>query len=64
MAQVADDSPHLNKVALVAAWLHDPPMAEGIYGGTEVVKGLLSASVGAAVSADEPTILVGGSITD
>ncbi|MEM7073393.1 MAG: alpha/beta hydrolase, partial [Pseudomonadota bacterium] len=32
------------KLALVAPWLHDPAMAEGIYGGAETVANLIAAS--------------------
>ncbi|MBO9419149.1 alpha/beta hydrolase [Labrenzia sp. R4_2] len=57
-AAVADDD-RLSKVALVAPWLHDPAMAEGIYGGAESAKGLIAAS-----EADDGAVLVGASATD
>lgn len=59
-AAVADDD-HFQRVALVAPWLHDPAMAEAIYGGTDAVAGLVAASE-AEGAAD--TILLGTSTTD
>ena len=59
-AAVADDD-GLQKVALVAPWLHDPEMAEGIYGGPEVAANLIAASE--AENATE-TALPGASATD
>ncbi len=59
-AAVADDE-RLNKVALVAPWLHDPKMAEGIYGGAEMAATLIAASE-APKSAD--IVLLGASTTD
>lgn len=59
-AAVADDA-HFQKVALVAPWLHDPAMAEGIYGGPDAVAGLIAASE-AEGAAD--TVLLGASTTD
>lgn len=55
-AAVADDA-RLSKLALVAPWLHDPEMAEGVYGGPEVAANLIAASGAEAV-------LVGASATD
>lgn len=61
MAEAVADSDKLEKLALVAPWLHDPKMAEAIYGGTEVAMGLIAASE-ADDAAD--TILLGASATD
>ncbi|MBO9448113.1 CocE/NonD family hydrolase [Ruegeria sp. R14_0] len=57
---VADDA-NLQKVALVAPWLHDAAMAEGIYGGPEMAASLIAASE-AGDAAD--TVLLGASTTD
>jgi len=51
----------VTKLALVAPWLHDLAMAEGIYGGADAVAGLIAASE-AEGAAD--TVLVGASATD
>lgn len=59
-AAVADDET-LQKVALVAPWLHDPAMAEAIYGGADAAAGLIAAS-DAEGAAD--TVLPGASATD
>lgn len=59
-AAVADDA-RLSKLALVAPWLHDPEMAEGIYGGPETAANLIAASD--AEDASE-TVLLGASATD
>lgn len=59
-AAVADDA-RLSKLALVAPWLHDPKMAEGIYGGPETAANLIAA--GEAEDAAE-TVLLGASSTD
>lgn len=59
-AAVADDD-RLQKVALVAPWLHDAEMAEGIYGGAESVASLIAASE-AEGAAD--TVLLAASATD
>lgn len=59
-AAVADDA-RLTKLALVAPWLHDPEMAEGIYGGAETVANLIAASE--AKDAAE-TVLLGASASD
>ncbi len=63
MAAAVADSPVLGKLALIAAWLHNPKMAEGIYGGPENVKKLIAASRAAAKSA-EPQIMVAASSND
>ena len=59
MAAAEADDDRLSKVALVAPWLHDPAMAEGIYGGPESARGLIAAS-----EADNGAILVAASATD
>ncbi|MYF21089.1 MAG: alpha/beta hydrolase [Synechococcus sp. SB0677_bin_5] len=59
-AAVADDD-KFQRVALVAPWLHDPAMAEAIYGGADAVAGLVAASE-AEGAAD--TVLLGASATD
>lgn len=64
MAAVVADHKEFQKVALVAPWLHDPPMAEGIYGGPEAASKLLAAAEAAAESNEDPTFLVCGSTTD
>ncbi|MES0823908.1 alpha/beta hydrolase [Ruegeria sp. SCP11] len=61
MATAVADDERLNKVALVAPWLHDPKMAEDIYGGAEMAANLIAASE-APNSAD--TVLLGASTTD
>lgn len=61
MAAAVADNNILQKLALVAPWLHDPDMATGIYGGRETVTGLI------AVSAEErvaPMVLPAASTTD
>ena len=63
MAAAVADSPVLGKLALVAAWLHDPEMAKGIYGGPESVKKLIAAGR-AAEKSSEPQIIVAASTTD
>ena len=63
MAAAVADSPHLSKLALVAAWLHDPKMVEAIYGGPESVEKLVTASR-AAEKSPKPQILVAASATD
>ena len=63
MAAAVADSPVLGKLALVAAWLHDPKMAEGIYGGPESVKKLIAAGQTAEKSS-EPQIIVAASATN
>ncbi len=61
MAAAAADNDKLRKLALVAPWLHDPEMAEGIYGGPEAAAGLIAA--GGAEDAAE-TVLTAASATD
>ncbi|MEX0277889.1 MAG: alpha/beta hydrolase [Ruegeria sp.] len=59
-AAVADDN-NLQKVALVAPWLHDAEMAEGIYGGPEMTASLIAAS---EENNAADTVLLGASTTD
>ena len=59
-AAVADDD-NFRSVALVAPWLHDPVMAEGIYGGAAAVVDLIAASE-AHGAADN--VLLAASTTD
>ncbi len=61
MASAVADHPALNRLALVAAWLHDPAMAEGIYGGPESIASLVQLSRDAQ---NEENILVAASTTD
>ncbi|MEM1247976.1 MAG: alpha/beta fold hydrolase [Acidobacteriota bacterium] len=41
IAATVADHPRLQRLAMVAPWLHDPAMAEQIYGGAEGVAGLI-----------------------
>ena len=59
MAEVVADDARLNKLALVAPWLHDPAMAKGIYGGVEVAQGLIASS-----EVDDGAVLTAASTTD
>ena len=61
MAEAVADNADLRKLALVAPWLHDPEMAEGIYGGPDSVANLIAASE--ADNASDVT-LVAASTTD
>ena len=61
MATAVADDDKLQKLALVAPWLHDRAMAEGIYGGPEAAAGLIAASE--ADKASE-TLLLGASSSD
>ena len=61
MAAVAADEPKMRKLALVAPWLHDPTMAEQIYGGAESVRQLIAK--GREATGDDATI-VAASTTD
>ena len=63
MADAVATSDELSALALVAPWLHDPQMAEAIYGGPEAVAGLIAASE-AEESSDEPKVLTAASTTD
>ncbi|MCA0907722.1 alpha/beta hydrolase [Ruegeria marisrubri] len=59
-AAVADDD-NLQKVALIAPWLHDPAMAEAIYGGPDMVASLIAA---AEANGAADTVMLGASATD
>lgn len=61
MADAVADNAKLQKVALVAPWLHDAEMAKTIYGGEEMASNLIAASE-ADDAAD--TVLLGASATD
>lgn len=61
MAEAVADDERLGRLALVAPWLHDPEMAEGIYGGAKSAATLIAASE--AENAAE-TVLLGASATD
>ena len=63
MADAVADNDKLSALALVAPWLHDPAMAEAVYGGPEAVAGLIAASE-AEESAAEPKVLAAASTTD
>lgn len=62
MASVAADNPRVNKLALVAPWIHDPQMAAGIYGGTEAAEGLIE--LGRKAERGEAPVIVAASSTD
>lgn len=63
MAAVAANNPVMSKLALVAPWIHDPAMAEGIYGGPDAVAQLVSVSrtreeiLTAASASDETSVM-------
>ena len=59
MAEAVADDARLDKLALVAPWLHDPAMAEGIYGGPEAAQSLIAAS-----EADDGAVLTAASASD
>lgn len=61
MASAVADHAVLGKLVLVAAWLHDPAMAEAVYGGPESVAALVQASREAET---EEKILVAASPSD
>ncbi|MDX5594250.1 alpha/beta hydrolase [Pseudovibrio sp. SPO723] len=63
MADAVATVPVLQKLALVAPWLHDPEMATQIYGGPDMAQSLIAAGREAA-SAAEPTYMVAASATD
>ena len=63
MAAAVADNEKLSKLALVAPWLHDPAIAEQVYGGPEVAANLIGLSE-AAANADEPATLTAASATD
>lgn len=61
MAAAAADHGSVRKLALVAPWLHDPAMAQKIYGGREAAEGLIAAGRAAEQT---PTSIVAASTTD
>lgn len=61
MAAVAADGA-LDRLALVAPWLHDRGLVEAVYGGAEAVDGLIAA--GRAAAEAEPAPMVAASATD
>ena len=63
MADAVASNDSLSRLALVAPWLHDPEMAEAIYGGPEAAAGLIAASE-ADASSDQPKVLTAASTTD
>lgn len=63
MAAAVANNQGLQKLALGAPWLHDPAMAEAIYGGAQAASGLIAASE-EAKNAAEPAVLVAASTTD
>ena len=63
MADAVAENDKLSALALVAPWLHDPKMAEAVYGGPEAVAGLIAASE-AEESSDEPQVLTAASTSD
>ena len=63
MAAAVADNPKLSKLALVAPWIHDPAMAEGIYGGAEAAANLIELGRTAEASAEDQAI-VAASATD
>lgn len=63
MAEAVADNANLSKLAIVAPWLHNPEMAEEIYGEPEAVAGFIAASE-AETNSEQPTTLVAASTTD
>ncbi|WP_300057396.1 CocE/NonD family hydrolase [uncultured Roseobacter sp.] len=63
MAEAVADDPALQRLALVAPWLHNPEMAEAIYGGHETAQSLIAQGRKAA-DASEPQIVEAASRTD
>ncbi|UTW46743.1 alpha/beta hydrolase [bacterium SCSIO 12696] len=63
MAAAVADSSQLSKLALVAPWLHNPEMAEAIYGGSDAASGLIATSEEGEI-ADSPVVLTAASTTD
>ncbi len=61
MAAAVADTPAFRRVALIAPWLHDRPMAEGIYGGAEATANLIALSE-AEGAADQ--VITAASATD
>ncbi len=63
MAAVAAGNPKMTKLALVAPWLHDPKMAEEIYGGPDSAKKLIELGRSAELK-DEEQVIGAASSTD
>ena len=63
MADAVADDPAFQRLALVAPWLHNPEMAESIYGGHETAQSLIAQGRKAA-NAVEPEIVVAASTTN
>lgn len=63
MAEAVADDPALQNLALVAPWLHNPEMAEGIYGRHETAQSLIAQGRKAAAS-DDPEIVEAASTTN
>ncbi len=63
MAEAVADNANLSKLALVAPWLHDRPLAEAVYGGAESVASLIAASE-AEAEKEVPTVLTAASASD
>ncbi len=63
MAEAVATNGKLSRLALVAPWLHDPEMAEAVYGGAEQVAKLVNASE-IEDSSNNATVLVAASTTD
>ena len=63
MADAVANNENLAKLALVAPWLHDPAMAEAIYGGPESIAGLIAASDAEETSA-APAVIPAASTSD
>lgn len=61
MAAAVAESDTLQKVALVAPWLHDAEMAEGIYGGPATTASLIASSEASNAS---DTLLQSASVTN
>lgn len=64
MAEAVADDDRLSKLALVAPWLHDPEIAEGVYGGPAAAQSLIAASgngevLTAASTSDEAAPMFG-----
>jgi fermentation-respiration switch protein FrsA (DUF1100 family) len=67
MAGATAASPHIRSFALVAPWLHDRPLVESVYGGTDGVNKLLATGVDAATRFKQtgtPVMALAASLTD
>ena len=62
MAAVAADNPSMKKLALVAPWLHDPEMAEQIYGGPDSTRTLIELGRSAATAPEEQIMVAAASL--